>query len=72
LYKRALPKATAILDSLGAAGFMVLGPEVTPKMIAAAWNIFNRYPRNQLTPGPGFKEALFAMASAGDLTIPEV
>jgi hypothetical protein len=35
--------------------------EPTPEMLAAAWNVFNRYPRERLTAGPGFKEALQAM-----------
>jgi hypothetical protein len=59
--------AAAIFDSLHGE-FTVNARDLTPAMIASAWNIFNRYPREKLTPGPGFKEALLAMSAAGDLT----
>lgn len=60
---------TDALDSLHGIA-RVCPVEITPSMIAAAWEIFNRYPRDKLTPGPGFKESLAAMNSTGDLTNP--
>lgn len=53
--------AIAALAGLGAAGFKVLGPEITDDM----WRANNMLPHN--TP---FKERFPAMVIAGDLTKP--
>jgi hypothetical protein len=66
-----IEEATSAFDALHV-HFTVNAREVTPEQIAAAWRIFNRHPRERLTPGPGFKEALAAMVAIGDLTKLEV
>jgi len=55
-----LREAEKALDALGAAGFPVLGPEVTEEMEDAAFRL--------LSQDPSDKTKFLAMVHAGDLT----